>query len=189
MTIRRDMQRLERDGFLRPTDGGATVHQKLAAAATMRRDDLMIVTPSLTIPSLLGTRKVKTIVVGGLVRRDELNCVGRLAVNGARRYKTELAVIGAGVISVRRGIAELDGSEAEVITSALEHTDTVMVIADSSKFGAVTLSTVAPIARIGIIVTDAAAPLDEVRAIEALGTKGVPVDVTAASHEPIERAG
>ena len=233
MTVRRDMQRLERDGFLRRTYGGATVHQVrsvemgltarilkqsaekraiAAAAANLigsvrvmfvgmgttaeqfarlipSRDDLMVVTPSLTIASLLGTLKVKTIVVGGLVRQDELNCVGPLAVDAARRYNTEIAVIGAGGISVRRGITELDDSEAEVIMSALEHTDKVMVIADSSKFGASTLSTVAPISSIGIIVTHAGAPLDEVRAIEALGTKVVLADVPASAHETVERAG
>jgi DeoR family transcriptional regulator of aga operon/DeoR family fructose operon transcriptional repressor len=179
MTIRRDIQRLERDGFVRRTYGGATAHlvrslevgfnarilqhsaeKRLIGREAARlvgtarvlfvgtgttteqfsgflppRRELTVITPSLAIASYLGTRGVQTIILGGFVRQDELDCVGPLAVEAVRRYNTELAVIGAAGISARRGITELDDREAEVMRYALDQAERVMVIADGSKFG------------------------------------------------------
>ena len=132
MTIRRDIRRLERDGFIRQTYGGATAHitrsfdisfnaRALQAtrekrligmrAAGLVQDarmlfvgigstteqfvhylpahaDRTVVTPSLPIASLLGTRPVDVVTLGGSVLRDELTCVGPIAM---------LAGIGAGI--------------------------------------------------------------------------------------------
>jgi DeoR family transcriptional regulator of aga operon/DeoR family fructose operon transcriptional repressor len=225
MTVRRDMQRLERDGFLRRTYGGATAHQirsievgfnarilhhaaekRLIGSAAAKmidsvkvlflgfgttaeqlarylpvRRDLTVITPSLAIASLLGTRSIDTIIVGGHVRQDELSCVGPLAIDGVRRYNTDLAVIGAAGISCRRGVSELDDNEAEVIREALDHTEQVMVISDGSKFGATSLSTVTGISRVNTIVTDVSAPKEELREIRATGV--AVVVVTSPSSE------
>jgi DeoR/GlpR family transcriptional regulator of sugar metabolism len=233
MTIRRDMQRLERDGFLRRTYGGATAHQVRAVevgfnarvlhhAAEKRligstaakmldsvkvvflgfgttveqlarflpaRRGLTVITPSLSVASLLGTRSIDTLMVGGRVRQDELSCVGPLAIDGVRRYNTDLAVIGAAGISSRRGVSELDDNEAEVIREALEHTGEVMVISDGSKFGATALATVTGIARVNRIVTDISAPADELSEIRMMGVTVVvaatpgPGDNTDQEHE------
>ena len=116
MTIRRDIGRLERDGFLRRTYGGATAHITrsmellfnaralenapakriigMHAAQTLRpertifigigstteqfamflppREDLTVVTGSLPVASLLGTRKGRVVVLGGSVGRLDL---------------------------------------------------------------------------------------------------------------------
>jgi DeoR family transcriptional regulator of aga operon len=217
MTIRRDLHRLERDGFVRRTYGGATTHlvrafevgtnaRVLRHAAQKRwialeatrlttgvrvmfigigstiehfagllppRNDLVAITPSLAVASLLGTRRIRVIVAGGMVRQDELTCVGAAAVDGVRRYNTDLAVIGAAGVSARRGVTELDDREAEVIRSALEQTERIIVLADGSKLGAVTMSTVSPIERISTIVTDASADPQEVEQIRAAGVEVV----------------
>src|SRR6202035_1650933 len=143
MTIRRDLSRLERDGFVRRTYGGATTHvvrafevgtnarvlhhaqekhqiarrtTELTSGARVMfvgigstveqfarllppRGDLVVVTPSLAVASLLGTRKVRVIVAGGMVRQDELTCIGASAVEAVRRYNTDTAVLGAAGLS------------------------------------------------------------------------------------------
>ena len=110
MTIRRDIRRLERDGFIRQTYGGATAHvtrsfdisfnaRALQAAREKRligmraaalvqearvlyvgigstteqfvqylpaRADWTVVTPSLPIASLLGTRPLDVVILGGV---------------------------------------------------------------------------------------------------------------------------
>jgi DeoR/GlpR family transcriptional regulator of sugar metabolism len=119
MTIRRDIRRLERDGFVRQTYGGATAHLTRsfdvsfnARALEHTREkrligmrateivgparvlfvgigttaeqfarylpgggDLTVVTASLPIASLLGTRPVRVVCLGGAVLHDELSCV------------------------------------------------------------------------------------------------------------------
>ncbi len=228
MTIRRDLRRLDRDGFVRRTYGGATTRVLRSAGAfevtqsarmlhhaqekrriAMRaaeltadarvmfigvgstveqfarlaapRDGLLVITQSLVIASLLGTRRVSVIMAGGMVRQDELSCVGPAAVECVQRYNTDIAVIGAAGVSARRGITDLDDQEAGVIRAALEKTERIIVLADGSKFGDVALSTVVPINRVAAIVTDQSADPVEVERIAREGVEvilvepGVPV--------------
>lgn len=215
MTIRRDLRRLERDGFVRRTYGGATTHlvrtfEVGANARTLRhakekraiakraaeltvgvramflgigttvehfarllpaREDLMVITPSLAVASLLGTRSVRVIIAGGLVRQDELTCIGATAVESVRRYNTDTAVIGAAGLSAKRGVTELDDRDADVIRGALERTERIIVIADGSKFGAVAMSTVVPIEQVSIVVTDSSADPEEIQRLEQAGVE------------------
>ena len=213
MTIRRDIRRLERDGFIRQTYGGATAHitrsfdisfnaRALQAAREKRligmravalvqdvrvlflgigstteqfaqylpaRADLTVVTPSLPIASLLGTRALKVVTLGGRVLRDELTCVGPDAVAALARYRFDAAVIGAAGISARWGITELTEEEAAVQRAALAQTDRVVVIADGSKVGAATPIVVGPAATVSTLVTDPSAAKDSLGDLRALG--------------------
>lgn len=222
MTIRRDLRRLERDGFVRRTYGGATTRVVRAvgafevgqnarmlhhaqekvqiarraaqltagarvmfvgvgstveqfARAIVPDQEMVVVTPSLAVASLLGTRRVRVIIAGGLVRQDELSCVGASAVEGVQRYNTDVAVIGAAGVTAHRGITDLDDREAEVIRAALERTERIVVVADGTKFGDVAMSTVAPIEHVAVIVTDPSADPAEVERIERAGVEVVMV--------------
>lgn len=213
MTIRRDLHRLERDGFLRRTYGGATAHltravdlavnarslaharekRLIGLAATHRIGtarllflgigttveqlarylpaelDLTVATPSLPTASLLGTRPIRVIALGGTVRRDELTCVGPIARATLERYRFDLAVLGAAGVSAAWGITDLDDAEAEVHRIALERSERRMVIVDGSKLGVAGPAVVAPAGRIDQLVTDPSAPPAELEALRALG--------------------
>jgi DeoR/GlpR family transcriptional regulator of sugar metabolism len=215
MTIRRDIQRLERDGFLRRTYGGATAHltrsvdlafnaralaharekRLIALAATRLLDtarllflgigttteqfarylpaglDLTVATGSLPIASLLGTRPVRVVILGGTVRRDELSCVGPAARATLERYRFDLAVLGTAGLTARWGITDLNDEEAEVHRMAIERSARVMVIADGSKLGVVAPAVVLPVDRIDRLVTDTSASPDELEALRALGVR------------------
>jgi DeoR family transcriptional regulator of aga operon len=236
MTIRRDLRRLDRDGFVRRTYGGATTRVVRAAGAfevtqsarmlhhaqekrrialraaeltagarvmfvgvgstveqfarlAAPRDGLLVITPSLVVASLLGTRRVGVIMAGGMVRQDELNCVGPAAVECVQRYNTDIAVIGAAGVSARRGVTDLDDQEAGVIRAALERTERIVVLADGSKFGDVALSTVVPIKRVSVIVTDASADPVELDRIEREGVEVIMVEPDKAARTDAASAG
>ena len=197
MTIRRDLRRLDRDGFVRRTYGGATTRvvrsaggfevtqnartlhhaqekRQIAMRAAELTADARVM--SLVIASLLGTRRVSVIMAGGMVRQDELSCVGPAAVECVQRYNTDVAVIGAAGVSVRRGITDLDDQEAGVIRAALDKTERIIVLADGSKFGDVALSTVVPINRVSAIVTDPSADPVEVERIAGEGVEVILVE-------------
>lgn len=223
MTIRRDLRRLDRDGFVRRTYGGATTRIVRSAGAfevtqnarmlhhaqekrqiamraaeltadvrvmfisvgstveqfarlTATRDGLLVITQSLVVASLLGTGRVSVIMAGGMVRQDELSCVGPAAVDCVQRYNTDVAVIGAAGISARRGVTDLNDQEAGVIRAALENTERIIVLADGSKFGDVALSTVVPIGRVDTIVTDSSADPAEVDRISREGVEVILVE-------------
>lgn len=202
MTVRRDIRRMERDGFLRQTYGGAIAHvtrslelafnaralQNAAAkrligmeaarligdVATMflgigttveqftlflpRRDDLTVVTASLPVASLLGTRSGRVVALGGTVRNEELSCYGSGTVAGAARYHANLAVLGAAGVSLRDGISELYEDDAELNRMMIERSETLMVLADASKLGSVERALVVPLNQVDILVTDDSAP-------------------------------
>ena len=212
MTIRRDIRRLERDGFLRQTYGGATAHvtrsfdiafnaralqhareKRLIGMRTTElldgarvvflgigttaeqfarylpaHPEMTVVTASLPIASLLGTRPVRTVAIGGSVLRDELSCNGPAAIHDLERYRFDLAVIGAAGLSARWGITELTNEEAEVQRSAIDRADRLILMVDGSKIGAATNAVVAGAERIDALVTDASAPATELDRLRAL---------------------
>ncbi len=220
MTIRRDIRRLERDGFLRQTYGGATAHltrsldvafnaralqhpreKRLIAmrAATLvesartiflgvgttveqfarylhPRLELTAVTASLPTASLLGTRTLRTVALGGEIVRDDLTATGPNAVAMLERYRFDAAVIGAAGLSARWGITELLDTEAEVQRAAISRSALVIALVDGSKVGGATNAIVGPASLLDVLVTDASAPRDE---LAALGQLGVEVIVAA----------
>ncbi len=213
MTIRRDIRRLERDGFVRQTYGGATAHltraldvafnaralqhtrekRWIGMRATRLLGDarfvfvgigttaeqfarflpvqpgLVVVTASLPTASLLGTRPVEVIALGGEVRRDELTCVGPVAAAALSRFRFDLAVVGSAGLSARWGLTELDEGEAEIQRLAIRRTARLVVIADGSKIGAAANAVVGDTTSIRTLVTDASAPEDELISLAAAG--------------------
>jgi DeoR/GlpR family transcriptional regulator of sugar metabolism len=225
MTIRRDIGRLERDGFLRRTYGGATAHITrsmellfnaralqnagakrligMAAAESLQvartvfigigstteqfamflpaRAELTVITGSIPVASLLGTRKGRVIVLGGSVLTNELACVGPVASATVRRYRAELAVLGAAGLSARDGITELDDEAAEFHRVMIRQSTSLTILADGSKLGQATMAAVAPAKAIDLLITDSSAPRRELIELEALGVKIVVVDRDARS--------
>jgi DeoR/GlpR family transcriptional regulator of sugar metabolism len=233
MTIRRDIGRLEQDGFLRHTYGSATAHitksielafnaRALEHAAEKRligmraADDLaatpvlyvgpgttteqfslylpdaagpQVITGSLPVASLLGSRSARIIALGGTVSEEELACVGPIATAALARYRTDVAVIGAAGVSARFGVTEMDDNLAEVNRAALAHTARVVVLADASKIGTDSHAIVAPPSAICTLVTSAGAPLDELARLRAAGVDVQVVSGTAARQRSARRTG
>jgi DeoR/GlpR family transcriptional regulator of sugar metabolism len=222
MTVRRDIRRLERDGFLRQTYGGATAHltRSLDVAFNARalrharekrliamraaglvddarviflgigttsehfarylpaRPGLTVVTASLPIASLLGTRAIRVIGTGGEVLQHELTFGGPIAIAALARYRFDVAVVGAAGVSARWGITELTDAEADVQRAALARAGRVVVIADGSKVGTATSAVVGQAASITTLVTDRTAAPSEVADLRDLGVEVVQIDFT-----------
>jgi DeoR/GlpR family transcriptional regulator of sugar metabolism len=237
MTIRRDVARLERDGFLRRTYGGATAHvtrslelgfnaralqqtaakrligmratQLVGEAATLfvgigttaeqfalflpGREGRTVITDSVPLGSLLGTRPGRVVVIGGTVRRDELSCIGPAAAATVNRYHADVVVMGAAGLSVAVGITELYDEEAEIHRLMIERSDRLIVVADGSKFGTSAMAVVAPASAIDVLVTDESAPAKELANLGELGVEvvvaGRSVEERRRAHEPAVGAG
>jgi DeoR family fructose operon transcriptional repressor len=224
MTIRRDIARLERDGYLRRTYGGATAHltrgfelafnaRALQHAGAKRmigieaarlvpdattifvgigttaeqfarylppREDRTVITESIPVASLLGTRPGRVVALGGTVRRDELSFVGPAAMATIARYRSDVAVLGAAALSAKAGFAELFEEEAENHRMMIERSGRVIVLADGSKFGQFAPAVVGPASLIDVLVTDADAPRDE---LEAFRAQGVQIHTATGSND------
>ena len=135
-----------------------------------------MITGSIPVASLLGTRKGRVVVLGGSVLTDELACVGPVASATVRRYRAELAVLGAAGLSARDGITELDDEAAEIHRLMIEQSASVTVLADGSKLGQAAMAAVAPANRIDVLITDSSAPPSELIELEAVGVRVIVVD-------------
>jgi DeoR family transcriptional regulator, aga operon transcriptional repressor len=147
------------------------------------RAELTVVTGSLPVASLLGTRKGRVVVLGGSVLTDELACVGPVAAATVRRYHGDLAVLGAAGLSARHGITELSDEAAEIQRLMIEHSERLVIVADGSKLGQTAMATVAAADRITTLITDDEAPRQELVELESLGVEIVQV-VRPARRSP-----
>jgi DeoR/GlpR family transcriptional regulator of sugar metabolism len=148
--------------------GIGTTAEQFARSLTVR-PDMLVVTASLPIASLLGSRAVRVVATGGTILRDELSCVGAAAAATLARYRFQVAVIGAAGIDPQVGVTELTDEEAEIQRIAVARSDRVVVIADGSKVGARATAVVLPADGIDTLVTDASAPAEAVARLRALG--------------------
>ncbi|HEY6541556.1 MAG TPA: DeoR/GlpR family DNA-binding transcription regulator [Ktedonobacteraceae bacterium] len=228
MTIRRDIKRLEQDGFLRQAYGGATVHitksvelgfnsRALQYAAQKRvigafaaqmiepgqtlflgegtttsqfaqflppHPHLQVITASLSHASLLGSRDIRVIVLGGKLHGDELTMTGPIAEATLQRFYADVCILGAAGVDVQVGITELDYEIAALHRSMMERSRRVVVLADHSKLGFRAPAVVAPVSMVTTLVTDDAASPDALEQLQACG-----VQITFAGKQVAELAG
>lgn len=221
MTIRRDIGRLERDGFLRRTYGGAMAHvtrsielafnvralhqasakrvigieaARLAGDVSTaflgigttveqmalffpRRDERTVITASLPVASLMGTRPGRVVTLGGAVRQEDLSCYGPSTIAAASRYHADVTVLGTAGASAQYGISEIYDEDAELERTMIANSDVLIVLADSSKLGSVARSIVVPLEEVDVLVTDIGATDDALDALRAV----VPRVIVAAS--------
>src|SRR4029079_14464196 len=123
--------------------GTGTTAEQLALFLPAR-DEVTVVTNSLPVASLLGTRPGRVVILGGGVRRHELCCVGPGARAAVRRSHADVAVLGAAGLSARTGVIELDDETAEVHRLMAEHADVVLAVVDGSKGGETAPAAVLP---------------------------------------------
>lgn len=216
MTIRRDIKRLEQDGFLRQTYGGATVHitrsielgfnsRALQFSAQKRQigvhaasmiepgqtlflgegtttaqfaqflpphPHLLVITASLSHASLLCSRNISVIVLGGKLHADELTMTGPLAEATVQRFYADLCVLGAAGIDPQVGVTELDHEVAALHRLMMERSRRTLVLADQSKLGYRASAVVAPANMVNTLVTDGSgenAPPDILETLQACG--------------------
>lgn len=225
MTIRRDVARLERDGFIKQTYGGATAHltrslelafnaralqhsreKRLIGMATAAllsdvtsifvgvgttaeqfarflpsRRDLTVITESIPVASLLGSRALNVVILGGAIRQDELCCIGPAATTTLAQFHADVAVVGAAGLSASRGLMEFHQEEAENHRMMMERSERVIVVADGSKVGQRAMVEVAPADRITTLVTDWSAPQDDIDDLREVGIDVVMVGAEVAT--------
>ncbi|TMF48208.1 MAG: DeoR/GlpR transcriptional regulator [Chloroflexi bacterium] len=228
MTIRRDIKRLEQDGFLRQTYGGATVHitksvelgfnsRALQYAAQKRligaiaaqmiepgqtlflgegtttsqfaqflppHPHLQVITASLSHASLLASRNIRVIVLGGKLHADELTMTGPIAEATLNRFYADVCILGAAGFDLQVGVTELDYEVASLHRLMMERSRRVIVLADHSKLGFRSPAVVAPVSMVTTLVTDEAAAQEMLDQLQACG-----MQVTLAGKGAPERAG
>ncbi|MFC7876941.1 DeoR/GlpR family DNA-binding transcription regulator [Isoptericola sp. NPDC057391] len=168
-------------GLLPPGRYSVAISGGTTAAAVARvlatRPDLAIATNALTTAMELASRSnLQVIMTGGFVRSSSFEAVGVLAENTFNAINVGTAFLGTDGISVRGGATTHDETEARTNHAMVAHAEHVVVVADGSKVGRVTLAKVADLAEIDVLVTDSSA---DPEALAAIRDAGVDVQVVA----------
>lgn len=152
--------------------GGSTTAE--VARALEWRQDLTVVTNSLSIATLLTRRgRVRVVMTGGFVRPESWELVGVLAENTFTAVNVGTAVLGADGISAGAGVTTHDETEARTNHAMVSAAQRTVVVADSSKVGRVALAQMAGLDRVSMLITDDAAEPEAVAQIRAAGVEVV----------------
>lgn len=155
--------------------GGTTTAEVAKVLAS--RPDLAIITNSLTTVMEIASRpNLKVIMTGGVVRPSSYEAVGVLAENTFKAVNVGTAILGTDGISAQGGATTHDETEARTNHAMVANAQRVMVVADGSKVGRITLAKVADLSEINALVTDRTADHDELERIAAAGVEIYVVD-------------
>jgi DeoR family transcriptional regulator of aga operon len=148
--------------------GGTTTAEVARVLAV--RPELTIITNSLTTVMAIASRpNLKVIITGGVVRASSFEAVGVLAENTFKAVNVGTAILGTDGISTLGGATTHDDTEARTNHAMVAHAQRVIVVADGSKVGRLTLAKMADLREIQTLVTDATADPEELDRIAAAG--------------------
>lgn len=98
--------------------------------------------------------EARLILTGGIVRPRELSMVGTIPEYVYQKYHVDKVFLGIGGISVENGLTEFNMEDAQIKQVLLNSARTKIVVADSSKFGVTTFSSVGALSSVDKIITD-----------------------------------
>ncbi|WP_029150811.1 DeoR/GlpR family DNA-binding transcription regulator [Microbacterium indicum] len=136
-------------------DSGSTL-AAVAHAICGRGLGLTVITPSLTVATILAEEPDTTIVVtGGTLRPGELSLIGSEAERLIGTYNCDTFIAGVAGVDAARGLTEYHPQEAAVKRASVAAARRVIVGVDSAKLGRVHLVSIAPLSAVELLVTDA----------------------------------
>jgi DeoR/GlpR family transcriptional regulator of sugar metabolism len=172
-----------RDGMTVALSAGTTTWQ-VAQRLRGGLRDLTFVTNSLNVAGALEANGWHSIVVsGGSFRTPSDALVGPFANQILRQLNVDLLVLGVHSIDAKVGLTTPNIAEAETNRIMVAGARRVVVVADSSKLGQVSLATFAGIEEVDELVTDAGADRATLAALEEAG---LPVRLVEPSRRQVE---
>lgn len=154
-------------------DTGSTT--LIYAQALAAKDNLKVVTNSALIARAVaaGNASAEVFLLGGAYYIDNQQTHGPMALAQAESFRANHAVITIGGIHSRNGLTDFNIAEAQVAVAMIDHSENLVVLADSSKFGRTGPFSVCPLERVGYLVTDTPPDGALKRALDAAETQVV----------------
>lgn len=109
---------------------------------------------------------IELIVLGGALRKGVTSLVGPITLNALSSLYVDRLFLAADGISLERGITTPDMIHAETKRKMTEVAREVIVVADDSKIGRTSFTSVVPLDKVDLIITDKAAPMEQLMEIE-----------------------
>ena len=151
---------------------------------------LLVATHSLpALMSLERNEGIDVVALGGALQRHTRSFAGPMALSAIRHLRIQTFFMGT--TSIRDGSMYVGSSfDAQTKVALMDVSDRVILLVDSSKFGATALFPIAAIDRLDVVITDSAVPQPAVHELQAHGIEVVQVEAKAdESTELIEANG
>jgi len=148
--------------------GGSTTTEVARLLADRR--ELTIVTNAINIAMELSTQpNLRIIVAGGQLRSQTSEVVGAWTERFLEGLNFSVTIMGVDGVSAHGGLTTHDAVEARSNRKMMDRSQKVIIVADHTKIGHVTLSPIADVGKGQLLITDSNAPADEVAALRAKG--------------------
>jgi len=162
------------DGCVIGCTGGTTVTQVIKALKGRR---VTVVTNAINLAmELAASESTEVVVTGGVLRTRSYELVGHVAERTIRDFHLDIALIGVDGLDFDHGISTFTIAEAHAAALYVEHSREVWVVTDHSKIGKTAPAIIAPLSRVGRVITDSGVSPDYV---EHFARAGIALTVTA----------
>lgn len=119
------------------------------------KSNLTVITTALNIAQiLLENGNCRVIMLGGEVRPGEMATSGHMAEHNLQQFYANKAIIGVGGISLSCGITDYNLPESAIRRIMIERADTIIAVADYSKFDVIAMNNICEINAIDVLVVD-----------------------------------
>ncbi len=133
---------------------------------------LTVITNSLPVVNHLADYpNVELIVIGGMLRHNELSMVGHIAEHAVREFRADIVIIGMHAIDSHHGFTNDYLPETMTDRAILGIAPKVIVVADHTKFGRVSSVLVATVTAAHMLITDQKTPKDCIQEMRELGVE------------------
>ncbi len=144
------------DGATVYLDYGTTTYA-LAAALVAANRRLTVFTNALPIANLLAqSETIDTVVLGGLLRRNERSLYGPLAEQALGSIYLDAGFFGCAGLHATAGVTNHHALEGASSRLAMSHCRNVIVLADSDKLDVIATNKIADLDQIDLLFTNAA---------------------------------
>lgn len=152
--IAEEAARLAADANSIYLDYGTTAFQ-IAQRIAASDPDVMVISASLPIiTALLPCERVRLVVPGGQVRRNENLLGGPLTDKAMQGLFFDIGFFGCAGVAARSGVTNFDAVENAISQLAADHCQRVVLVADHSKFDRTATLSAASIEDLDDLVTD-----------------------------------
>lgn len=132
-------------------DAGTTT---AALARHLQAESLRIITNGMNIAEILRNKRYNVIVTGGMLKANTEALVGELTLETLKQFHVDLCFLGMNGLSQEKGLTTPDPQEAFVKQAMIRSARQVVLLLDSSKLGKVTMTHVADVNEIDLLITD-----------------------------------
>jgi DeoR family transcriptional regulator, aga operon transcriptional repressor len=156
------------DGETLLLDSGTTVMQLVKHFP--KQIETTVITNAVDIAFRLAEYpKVRTIMPGGILRRNSLSLVGEQAAEALKNYYCDKCFIGADGVDKNKGLLTMNVEEAHLSRISIENAKKVIALIDSTKFQRSGFMTIVPLFKINMVITDSGISQEYLNFLKEMG--------------------